>query len=68
MTKTNPCPVCGSAVVYVVSDVGLPWLAQCSECENRGPLSDSHESAVMAWNERADALTYDKERISHNAS
>lgn len=56
MSETlKPCPFCGS------EPFGSGWNADhftarvhCGECGARGPIFDSHDEAISAWNTRAD--------------
>lgn len=44
------CPFCGSQRFSIEGD-DIHWVV-CKECKCEGPLRESVEAAVKAWNER----------------
>lgn len=54
--KLKPCPFCGSRSVYVEQiGSGGYFNVCCCDCLANVPLSGSRETAVAAWNSRADS-------------
>lgn len=54
--KLKPCPFCGSRSVQVEQiGSGGYFNVCCCNCLANVPLSGSRETAVAAWNSRADA-------------
>jgi Lar family restriction alleviation protein len=55
MSDREDCPFCGSFVSSVEAarapDEGFQ--VECAMCDACGPLADSQEEAVEAWNDRA---------------
>ena len=53
--KLKPCPFCGNEYMLTVERIG--WAeklheAGCGKCLAQGPICDSEEEAMAAWNNR----------------
>ena len=48
----RPCPRCGRHPIQFQSTVVKPrrWQGVCVRCDFAGPLADTYERAVEAWN------------------
>ena len=45
------CPFCGSDDCHVFPDIS--WFSvRCRGCDGEGPVKDTHEEAIAAWNRR----------------
>jgi Lar family restriction alleviation protein len=58
----KPCPFCSSRDVAVetLGTENRPFYAvSCDDCEATGPLSDSYDGAIEAWNTRHAAKSGD---------
>lgn len=47
----KPCPFCKTPDPYVMRDPDMSWL-ECreAECQAHGPMRDTEEQAIAAWN------------------
>lgn len=51
--KLKPCPFCGSDDVDVVSNLYTYVTCHNPSCEAYGPICNTTEQAITAWNTRA---------------
>lgn len=70
--KLKPCPFCKNEYMLTIERIG--WaeklhVAGCCKCLAQGPICDSEEDAIIAWNNRPDirheAIKDCLEAISH---
>lgn len=47
----KPCPACGSANAHIITDYAI--YVHCQDCGLCGPLGNTLERAIAAWNRRA---------------
>lgn len=52
MDEFKKCPFCGGTKIFYRE---LKSSVFCMDCEARGPVRDTREESVMAWNERGDS-------------
>jgi Lar family restriction alleviation protein len=53
MSELKPCPFCGGTPrSFWGSDVNY---VQCLACSADGPVADTEDEAIAAWNRRAEA-------------
>lgn len=53
MTELLSCPFCGSPARLLSRELrGLDALVECSRCYGGGPLCETDEQAIAAWNRR----------------
>ena len=54
MAELKPCPFCKSEDVYLVSETEIEYnWVYCKNCEAAGPMKETEEEAIEAWNRRA---------------
>lgn len=59
MAELKPCPFCEGKTVSIYDYQNyytLPyhWRVKCDKCGAEGPIADSKEEAIDAWNKRSD--------------
>lgn len=60
MSALLPCPFCGGAARLVKWIRPEKWV-DCTECEAEGPVADTPEGAIAAWNRRVPAYPSEQE-------
>lgn len=55
--ELKPCPFCGSKEVYrgtFALGPNMPWNfnIKCMDCFAEGPICDTEQEAISAWNRR----------------
>ncbi|MDX7992309.1 restriction alleviation protein, Lar family [Xenorhabdus sp. psl] len=56
--KLKPCPFCNSDHTEMFAYAEDSWFfVQCTDCGATGPEDHDHNSAIQAWNQRANNIS-----------
>jgi hypothetical protein len=50
LTTPFPCPFCSGDQLKIIAVVFRTWYVKCSHCGATGPLGQTPDGAVLAWN------------------
>lgn len=53
MAELKPCPFCGNVCMFLNDEPAGKWVVNCLECQAIGPVKETEEQAISAWNKRS---------------